>query len=571
MKDFNLNTDEIIKISEGVFISKKDPLFWEKIKKFKPNNYEVLSYLSKRKYEEALETYNKAKTNSNFPKYTSIFIQQINEALLFHNKAHQNKLISDAFHRDKILSLKNNFLSERNQTINVRSKKLKKLLYTAIILFLIYLLFFPLFLYADSNEKFNHFFSHTFDFSSHNKKEDLIQEHQSFESNNHFIYIEHNTSQQKVRKRINEYVSNNGLNQQKEFSVTAVHETPTGLNVILKAQKNENHPSLAFTNQTTSIHSNNETYSSLTILRSALYFFVENKGYFPETLSELTQSFPNNYLSYIPFDEEGENRISNTFTAQGGWVYEKPSEVIVSKIEKSFLTSVVENAVISNSADTCNAKNPCAFYPVEIHIQQNSHDLFLVSGPVVLDTFNVGLGKNNSTPNGEFYIQKRVAFPNYHLPTSTHPFGTRGLELSDETYAIHGTFEQDSINENFSKGCVRLTNSDVERLFAKTPLFTPVTIQPNGSINPAYSQTNPPNIPNKEKISDTPFQPTDINSGNKKFTSVNGNNTGNGSGNGNGDDNGSGNGNGSGDGGGKGDGDDIKSETDPSTIYHWAG
>ncbi|WP_180954085.1 L,D-transpeptidase [Bacillus sp. M6-12] len=103
----------------------------------------------------------------------------------------------------------------------------------------------------------------------------------------------------------------------------------------------------------------------------------------------------------------------------------------------------------------------------------------------------MGLGEKNSTPEGLFTIKKRVVNPNHHL--SKRIYGTRGLELSNSTYAIHGTYDKESIGKNESKGCIRLLNEDIEEFFAAVPLGAIVTIvnkpagqpdtQPSSTVN----------------------------------------------------------------------------------------
>lgn len=49
-------------------------------------------------------------------------------------------------------------------------------------------------------------------------------------------------------------------------------------------------------------------------------------------------------------------------------------------------------------------------------------------------------------------------------PGPNNPIGTTWIDLSEPTYGIHGTPEPARIDKNFSHGCVRLTNWDVEEL-----------------------------------------------------------------------------------------------------------
>lgn len=49
-------------------------------------------------------------------------------------------------------------------------------------------------------------------------------------------------------------------------------------------------------------------------------------------------------------------------------------------------------------------------------------------------------------------------------PGPNNPIGTTWIDLSEPTYGIHGTPEPAEVDKNFSHGCVRLTNWDVEEL-----------------------------------------------------------------------------------------------------------
>ncbi|GJM84202.1 hypothetical protein HMSSN139_66980 [Paenibacillus sp. HMSSN-139] len=55
-------------------------------------------------------------------------------------------------------------------------------------------------------------------------------------------------------------------------------------------------------------------------------------------------------------------------------------------------------------------------------------------------------------------------------------FGSRGMQLSDTNYAIHGTNEPDSIGKDESLGCIRMGKKDVEELFDLVPKGTKVKI-----------------------------------------------------------------------------------------------
>ncbi|KGR77997.1 L,D-transpeptidase [Ureibacillus manganicus] len=220
---------------------------------------------------------------------------------------------------------------------------------------------------------------------------------------------------------------------------------------------------------------------SLTILRSAIYHYVLNTKQFPHSLEELTQPFPNNYLSSIPKDQQfSQNEIKQKYDGTGGWVYEPQQDLNLNTLTMSELRQVISESVYPNFYHTCT--KGCTFQPIEIHIDQSIHKLSILIGGVSFGEMSVGIGKYDATPEGSFYISKRVAFPNHQLQEKNRYFGTRGMELSGLNVAIHGTYVEESIGRSLSNGCIRLFNKDIEKLFEVIPLFTTVFIE-NGNIS----------------------------------------------------------------------------------------
>lgn len=96
----------------------------------------------------------------------------------------------------------------------------------------------------------------------------------------------------------------------------------------------------------------------------------------------------------------------------------------------------------------------------------------------ILDTYTIASGKPSSpTPLGSFVIVEKAHWG--------EGFGSRwiGLDVPWGIYGIHGTNQPGSIGGNVSAGCVRMRNSDVEDLYDKISLNTPVVIM-NGEFGP---------------------------------------------------------------------------------------
>jgi lipoprotein-anchoring transpeptidase ErfK/SrfK len=99
--------------------------------------------------------------------------------------------------------------------------------------------------------------------------------------------------------------------------------------------------------------------------------------------------------------------------------------------------------------------------------------LAVIENGNVLAYFPVAVGAAVSpSPTGEFEIVSRVANPTYYhqgvvmAAGRDNPVGTRWLGLNAKGYGIHGTNAPRSIGHATSHGCIRLTNRDVERLYA---------------------------------------------------------------------------------------------------------
>lgn len=204
------------------------------------------------------------------------------------------------------------------------------------------------------------------------------------------------------------------------------------------------------------------------ILRSAIYQYYRNEGHPPSTLDDLTKSFPYNYLS----------RIDLLYTSEG---VEAGKEVrYLPQLFQPDDAWVSLDEVLPLQFDGRDILVPYELSPVSIEINKERRTLSLLSGDFVLRQYKIGLGKDDSTPNGTFTITKKVDQP----VSNSKMYGTRGMELSDPRYAIHGTNAPESVGQYISYGCIRLLNHDIEELFALTPLGTEVNVIQAGDVNP---------------------------------------------------------------------------------------
>lgn len=116
--------------------------------------------------------------------------------------------------------------------------------------------------------------------------------------------------------------------------------------------------------------------------------------------------------------------------------------------------------------------------------------------PVVI-THPVGIGRQGwETPKGLAKITQKRANPTWTVPQSIraehaaagdplpavvpagpdNPLGSYAMRLSMPGYLLHGTNKPDGVGMRVSHGCVRLYPEDIETLFKKTAVGTPVRI-----------------------------------------------------------------------------------------------
>jgi len=205
------------------------------------------------------------------------------------------------------------------------------------------------------------------------------------------------------------------------------------------------------------------------VLWSAIRAYHNRKGRLPASLKELTAPFPGNWLAgTTPLMKESFAPLK--------------AEAVASR--DSGLPSAANNPASGSGAageaeagiESGNAGSeggiPFLGSPLMIIVDKQKHRLAVISGSVMIRNYEVGLG-GDRTPEGSFVISDKVVNPNGR---DNGEFGSRGMQLSDSNYAIHGTDEPESIGKDESLGCIRMSRKDVEELFALVPMGTRVEI-----------------------------------------------------------------------------------------------
>jgi lipoprotein-anchoring transpeptidase ErfK/SrfK len=120
-----------------------------------------------------------------------------------------------------------------------------------------------------------------------------------------------------------------------------------------------------------------------------------------------------------------------------------------------------------------------------VAVDLSDHHLVVRDGSkLVLDT-TVAVGSHETpTPPGLFYLTELLTVPDPTGPYGPYAYGLSGHSLVLENFAdgdgqlgLHGTNRPDLMGGDVTHGCIRLRNSDVQRLEPLLPLGTPVDVQ----------------------------------------------------------------------------------------------
>jgi lipoprotein-anchoring transpeptidase ErfK/SrfK len=79
------------------------------------------------------------------------------------------------------------------------------------------------------------------------------------------------------------------------------------------------------------------------------------------------------------------------------------------------------------------------------------------------------------TPQPEM-LRRRPDLPRHMEGGPANPLGARALYLGSSLYRIHGTNEPNTIGQNVSSGCIRMTNEDVTDLYCRVGIGTKVVV-----------------------------------------------------------------------------------------------
>ena len=127
----------------------------------------------------------------------------------------------------------------------------------------------------------------------------------------------------------------------------------------------------------------------------------------------------------------------------------------------------------------------------EIAVSKSRNDLLVTLNGQFFKRYTVGTGKFAKTPVGTFQISDKISEPPWWRPDGKvvpygdkeNILGTRWMAIAAtgdtppaKGYGIHGTWDETSLGQQSSAGCIRMANRDVEELYTYVPVGTKVVI-----------------------------------------------------------------------------------------------
>ena len=208
-----------------------------------------------------------------------------------------------------------------------------------------------------------------------------------------------------------------------------------------------------------------------------------------ETLQKLIDVYPQGDFTVDAQARVGEINIKMLFSqaqTKSSIIYEVKSGDSLYKIAKKYKTNVeliMKVNGLKNSLIRPGMKLKLVTSVFKILISKSDFTLKLIADDEVIKVYSIGIGKENSTPVGQFKIINRIIDPVWYKTGAIVPagsaeniLGTRWLGISEPGYGIHGTVDKQLITKQKTQGCVRMMNKDVEELFDIVPVNIEVII-----------------------------------------------------------------------------------------------
>lgn len=130
------------------------------------------------------------------------------------------------------------------------------------------------------------------------------------------------------------------------------------------------------------------------------------------------------------------------------------------------------------------------FAEVRLVLRLGERRVYVYKKNEVMASYPVAVGKAGwETPTGNFKVMQMIKNPEWEHPWTgevvpagpDNPLGTRWIGFwtdGKNVIGFHGTPNPESIGRPASHGCVRMYDKDVQALFEKVELGTPVIVEP---------------------------------------------------------------------------------------------
>ena len=123
-------------------------------------------------------------------------------------------------------------------------------------------------------------------------------------------------------------------------------------------------------------------------------------------------------------------------------------------------------------------------FRIEVRLAEFTLDVY--ANGKIIQTSPIGVARENTpTPGGRFYTTELLQPTDPNSAYGSYAYGLSGFSDVLTSFnggpgqlGLHGTNDDSTIGTRVSSGCIRMHNSDLEKLVALLPLGVPVTITP---------------------------------------------------------------------------------------------
>ncbi|MBU1044924.1 MAG: L,D-transpeptidase family protein [Candidatus Omnitrophica bacterium] len=208
-----------------------------------------------------------------------------------------------------------------------------------------------------------------------------------------------------------------------------------------------------------------------------------------QALNRLIEQYPNSELKEKALDRVATINLDSFFSrapTANSIIYEVQPGDSLYKIAKQYHTNV-ELIQKTNNLNSSLIKPGMKLKVItsvfSLFVSKTDCLMTLKADGELVKVYKIGIGRDNSTPVGQFKIVNRIISPVWYKTGAIVPagsaeniLGTRWLGLSEPGYGIHGTVDNQPIQQQKTQGCVRMMNDQVEELFVIVPVGTEIVI-----------------------------------------------------------------------------------------------